>query len=96
MKRHINIINRLDLDGPLDDVIVRLQYFHEKYKDHAGLRITEDAGYDSGCTYDLQRLETDEEYERRLAIQAKRVIEREEREKAEYERLKAKYENTTN
>ena len=92
MKRHINIINQLDLDGPLDDVITRLQDFHEKYKDHAGLRINEDPCYEGGYTYDLQRLETDEEYEQRLAKDAKRAIEREEREKAEYERLKLKFE----
>lgn len=92
MKRHIDIITRLDLDGPLDDVITRLQDFHEKYKHHAGLRITEDAGYESGCTYILQRLETDEEYERRLAIEAKRVIERESIRRVAYERLKAEFE----
>ena len=91
MKRHINIVTRLDFDGPLDDVIVRLQDFHEKYKHHAGVRITEDPCYEGGYMYDLQRLETDEEYEQRLAIEAKRVIEREEREKAEYERLKLKF-----
>ena len=91
MKRHIDIVTRLDFDGPLDDVITRLQDFHEKYKDYAGLRINEDPWPEGGCTYDLQRLETDEEYERRLATEAKRAIEREEREKAEYERLKLKF-----
>ena len=99
MKRHINIINQLDLDGPLDDVIVRLQDFHEKYKDHAGVRITKDSCYEEGYTYDLQRLETDEEHEERLATEAKRVIERESIRRAAYERferLKAQSENTTN
>ena len=92
MKRHIDISTRLDFDGPLDDVILRLQGFQEKYKHHYGLRITEDHCYEGGCTYDLQRLETDEEYERRLATEAKRVIEREFIERVEYERLKLKFE----
>jgi hypothetical protein len=92
MKRHIDIDTRIDLDGPIDDVIVRLQNIQEKYKDYAGVRIEADYGYEGGYTYDLQRLETDEEYERRLAKEAERVREREEREKAEYERLKAKFE----
>ena len=91
MKRHIDIVTRLDFDGPLDDVILYLQDFQEKYKHHSELRVNEDPCYEGGYTYDLQRLETDEEYERRLAIEAKRVIEREEREKAEYERLKLKF-----
>jgi hypothetical protein len=92
MKRHIDIDTRIDLEGPIDDVIVRLQSIQEKYKDHAGVRIETDPCYEGGYTYDLQRLETDEEYEQRLAKEAERVREREEREKAEYERLKAKFE----
>ena len=92
MKRHIDIDTNFDLEGPIDDVIVRLQNIQEIYKNHAGVRIELDPCYDGGYTYDLQRLETDEEYERRLAKEGERVREREEREKAEYERLKAKFE----
>ena len=92
MKRHIDIGYRPEFDGSIDEVILRLQNLKEKYKDHSGLRISEDHCYEGGYTYDLQRLETDEEYEQRLAKEAERVREREEREKAEYERLKAKFE----
>ena len=92
MKRHIDIDTNLDLEGPIDEVIVRLQNIQEKYKDHAGVRIEADYGYEGAYRYNLQRLETDEEYEQRLAKEAERVREREEREKAEYERLKAKFE----
>ena len=90
-KHHIDIDARLDLDGPIDDVITHLQQFQEKYKDYEGVRIHEDHCYEGGCTYSLQRLETDEEYERRLANEAEWTTRKEERERAEYERLKAKF-----
>jgi hypothetical protein len=92
MKRHIDIDTRIDLEGPIDDVIVRLQNIQEKYKDHAGVRIEVDSCYEGGYTYYLERLETDEEYERRLATEAKRVIERESIRRVAYERLKAEFE----
>ena len=88
---HINIHTRLDLDGPLDDVIARLQDFQEKYKDYEGVRIDEDHSYEGGYTYSLQRLETDEEDEQRLANEAEWTKRKEDREVAEYERLKAKF-----
>ena len=92
-KRHINIETRLDLDGTLSDVILRLQNFQEKYKDYQGIRIDEDPCYEGGYTYNLQRLETDEEYEQRLANEAEWSKKMQERERSEYERLKAKFEN---
>ena len=92
MKIHIDIDTDLDLEGPIDDVIVRLQNIQEKYKDHSGLRINEDACYEGGYTYDLQRLETDEEYERRLDRESNREREREKLERIQYEILKAKFE----
>jgi len=92
MKRHIDIGNSPDFDGSIDEVILRLQNLKEKYKDHSGLRISEDHCYEGGYTYDLQRLETDEEYERRLATEAKRAIERESIRRVAYERLKAEFE----
>jgi hypothetical protein len=84
MKRHIDIDTRIDLEGPIDDVIVRLQNIQEKYKDHAGVRIEVDSCYEGGYTYYLER--------RRLATEAKRVIERESIRRVAYERLKAEFE----
>jgi hypothetical protein len=90
-KRHIDIDTRLDLEGPLRDVILRLQDFQEKYNDYEGVRIDEDPCYEGGYTYNLQRLETDLEYEQRLANEAVWSKRKEERERAEYERLKEKF-----
>lgn len=92
MKRHINLDTNFDLEGPIDDVIVRLQNIQEKYKDHAGVRIEADYGYEGSFTLDLQRLETDEEYERRLDRESNREREREKLERIQYEILKAKFE----
>ena len=98
-------------DGPLDDVMLTLQEFKERYSDtHTGLHISAWQRWD-----DLEinlfgfRLETDAEYNKRIAAaekareranKTKEALDRKKQEKqlqleanerAEYERLKAKF-----
>jgi len=91
MKRYIDIENELDLEGPIGEVIARLIQLQERFGSYEDLRINEDYCNEGGCTYDLQRLETDEEYENRLKEEEARVKLREDREREEYNRLKKKF-----
>jgi len=91
MKRYIDIENTLDLDGPIDEVIAGLIQLQERFGSYEDLRINEDYCYEGGCTYDLQRLETDDEYKNRLKEEEVLVKSREDREREEYNRLKKKF-----
>jgi hypothetical protein len=94
-----------DLEGPVDTLIEELQRIKEDYPHHTNLRIVEDSPYwDNDDQYGVYgtRPETDQEKEKRLekARKAretrkknKEEAERKktEKEKAEYLRLKEKY-----
>jgi hypothetical protein len=88
-----NLGGRLhDLEGTIDNAIQYLAKIKEKYPDYKNLRLEVD--YEDGSTclilaYD--RDETEQEYNRRISNEKRR----EQYEREQYEKLKAKFENQT-
>lgn len=87
-------------DNTPDNVIAEINKIKQEYKDRDIYFKVEYYGYDGGCDLNLheRRLENDEEYNMRLADEKKMDKQRknkqrsiEEKERAEFERLKRKF-----
>lgn len=88
----VDTISGYGLDGPIDDVIERLErirkewpgatldYGQAPYSDHYQFAVQ------------IKRLETDDELNERLSVEAVHERRREERDREEFLRLKAKFE----
>ncbi len=91
----------VDVETTLDRLVENFQVIKAAYPDFTDLSL--EASTDCGCRYDCscsptyyvvgKRLETDLEYDFRLRQEAKIAAAREARERAEYEKLKAKFGN---
>jgi len=83
----------LDIEGDILDVIKHLQEIYEQnHKDYISIEIEKE--YDADSSYYVvvgSRLETDSEYEIRKSNEKKAIESKEAKERAEYEKLKAKY-----
>ena len=98
-KKRINVsvsdFKKYDLEGPVDEVIERIK----KYRDialsagYTDIKIEEDYNYESS-DFDMigWREESDEEFERRVKKAEAFIKVREATDKADYERLKKKFE----
>jgi hypothetical protein len=89
------------IEGRLDDIIALLESFKEKYPNHSNFNIIYDYGWDHDPCFGIKaiRKETDQEYDKRLAANKrsreaakKAKLKKEETERKEYERLRAKFE----
>ena len=89
------MIERADINySTLDSAIETLQRYKVEHSEYGNLRLMmEREDYDENEHLYLygDRLETDKEEQQRIAFLAQRVAEREARERADYERLKAKF-----
>lgn len=100
LKDYIDFDDVLDGKTP-DQVIEAMAYYKEQYDGRNIYFYLESYGYDGGKELKLRerRLETDKEYEKRMAAEAleqskKRAAARKKKDKeyAEYQRLKKKFE----
>jgi hypothetical protein len=87
-------IDRLEFDGPIDEVVKDLQDIKVKYAEHENLRVYAESTYDGGYYHYLrgERLETDAEEVYREDNEAKDAAQREASLRHQYEALKAKFE----
>ena len=84
-----------DLDGSLDSIIEALIEARVKYKDFDNLRIYEECAYEGGYYHYLRGdvLETDEQESIRVCREKEYERIGLERDRKQYESLKAKFEN---
>lgn len=86
----------VDFDDSVENIIKMLENYQTQYSDYTNLRvIKEPARYSEDYEYFLygSREENDIEYEYRITQEAKMRISKEERDRAEYERLRKKFES---
>lgn len=82
-------------DNDIDKIIEELQVLKERYSDYETLRIEEESAYDGGYYHHLYgcRLETDKEYQDRLAYEKRRKDELKQYRLKQFEELKKEFEN---
>lgn len=95
----VDSMSGYELEGKLEATIERLQTLAKEYGNDAYLNWHPD-GYDrysesAGFTITQDRLETDEEFDKRTRDEFARISAQEERDRREFERLKEKFEGKT-
>jgi len=103
---YVNIVGTrtVYVDTSIDSLIRELQSIQKEYPEYDKLRLeeVEDCGCYNDCSCSPnhyvygERLETDLEYDFRLMQEAKKTADYNNRDKAEYLRLKAKFEGHNN
>lgn len=91
IKKKILTVSKYDFCGRVEDVIAEINRWKEQHG--SDLVVDWDTDYDGEVEFMLfkEREETDEEYAQRIRLEDIRRGHQEDREKAEYERLKAKF-----